>query len=54
MDEDITIINSNTKNQKIKDFFIKFKKQIVSVFVFLILLVFSYFIYGDFQKKKQS
>ena len=53
MDEDITIINSNIKNQKIKDFFIKFKKEIVLVLVVLILLVFSYFIYGDFQKKNK-
>jgi hypothetical protein len=53
MDEDISIINTQTKNQKIKDFLIQFKKQIISLFVIILLIVFSYFIYVDFQKKNK-
>ena len=29
MDEDIAAIDANTRNQKIKDFFVKFKKHII-------------------------
>ena len=53
MDEDISIINTQTKNQKIKDFLIQFKKQIISLFVIILIIVFSYFIYVDFQKKNK-
>ena len=53
MDEDISIINTQTKNQKIKDFLIKFKKQIISLFVIILLIVFSYFIYVDYQEKNK-
>ena len=53
MDEDITIINTNNRNQKIKDFFVKFKKQLISIFSIIILMVFGYFIYGDLQKKNK-
>jgi len=53
MDEDIAAIDSNTRNQKIKDFFVKFKKQLISIFSIIILMVFGYFIYGDLQKKNK-
>ena len=53
MNEDISIINTQTKNQKIKDFLIQFKKQIISLFVIILLIVFSYFIYVDFQEKNK-
>ena len=29
MDEDLAAINANTRNQKVKDFFIKFKKHLI-------------------------
>ena len=53
MDEDIAAIDSNTRNQKIKDFFVKFKKQLISIFSIITLMVFGYFIYGDLQKKNK-
>ena len=31
MDEDISIINTNTRNEKIKNFFIKNKKPLISL-----------------------
>ena len=54
MDEDVTIINTNNRNQKIKDFFVKFKKQLISLFTIIILIVFSYFIYEDLQEKNKA
>jgi len=53
MDEDVAAINSNTKNQKIKDFFVKFKKQFIFGFITFLIAVFSYFIYVDFEKKNR-
>ena len=53
MDEDIAVIDSNTRIQKIRDFFVKFKKKLISFFVIIILIVFGYFIYGDLQKKNK-
>jgi len=53
MDEDLVAVDSNTRNQKIRDFFVKYKKQIISLFGVIILIVFGYFIYGDLQKKNK-
>ena len=53
MDEDISIIDTRTRNEKIKNFFIKNKKKIIiSIFV-IILAIFGYFIYEDFNKKSK-
>ena len=51
MDEDITIINKNTRNEKIKNFFVKNTKKLIIAFSVIILIMFGYFIYEDFQKK---
>ena len=53
MDEDLTAIDTSTRNQKIREFFVKFKKQLISLFGIIILIVFGYFINGDLQKKKK-
>jgi len=53
MDEDLIAIDSNTRNQKIRDFFVKFKNKLLSLFGIVILIVFGYFIYGDLQKKNK-
>ncbi len=53
MDEDLAAINANTRNQKVKDFFIKFKKHLIITIGIIILMVFGYFIYGDIQKKNK-
>jgi hypothetical protein len=49
MDEDIAIINNNTRNQRIKDFFTKNKKLLISVLVFLILILLSFYSYQIYQ-----
>ena len=53
MDEDIAIINKETRNDKIKNFFIKNKKKIITSILVIILAIFGYFIYEDFNKKSK-
>ena len=53
MDEDIAIINDKTRNQKIKNFFLKNTKKLIIAFSVIILIIFGYFIYEDFQKKNK-
>ena len=36
MDHDIEIINANTRNEKIKNFFINYKKQLITILIFII------------------
>ena len=53
MDEDIAIINKETRNEKIKNFFIKNKKKIIISILVIILAIFGYFIYEDFNRKSK-
>ena len=53
MDEDTAIINSNTRNEKIKNFFIYNKKLLITIFSIFILLLISYFIFTDYKQKKK-
>ena len=52
MDEDISIINTNTRNEKIKNFFVQNKKKIISGLIILIILLTSYFAFGEYQDIK--
>ena len=52
MDEDISIIDSNTRNEKIKNFFIRNKKTLIAILSLIIIIVFAYFAYGEIQDKK--
>ena len=49
MDEEITIIDSNTRNEKIKNFFIENKKKLVLIFVAFILTAFSLYSYQAYK-----
>ena len=53
MDEDISIINTNTRNEKIKNFFAQNKKKIISGLIVIIVLVISYFAFGEYQDSKK-
>ena len=53
MDEDISAINTDTRNEKIKNFFINNKKRITIVLSILILLLIGYFTYGEIKKKNK-
>ena len=54
MDEDIEIINTNTRNEKIKNFFINYKKQLITILAAIILGLFSFFFYVEFKSSKKE
>ena len=55
MDEDLSIINSNTRNEKIKNFFVNNKNKIISVIIFIIIIIVGAFSYDKYltDKKKE-
>ena len=54
MDQDIEIINSNTRIEKIKNFFIEYKKHLISVLIIIILVLFGFFFYEDYKSSKKE
>ena len=57
MEEDISIINSNTRNQQIKDFFIKYKNKIILNILVLVIILISAYSFDNYktnQKKEIS
>ena len=53
MEEDLAIINSNTRNEKIKNFFLNNKKKILIILSILILLLIGYFGYKELREKQK-
>ena len=55
MDEDLSIINANTRNEKIKNFFVNNKKVLISSVIVLVLVVIGVYSYDKYttDKKRQ-
>ena len=53
MDEDIAIINSNNRTEKIKNFLIKNKKGIIISVLIFVLSIIAFFLFDDIKKKKK-
>tara|TARA_B100000767_G_C19722885_1_gene518110 strand:- start:345 stop:989 length:645 start_codon:yes stop_codon:yes gene_type:complete len=53
MDEDIAIINSNTRNERVKNFFIKNKRLLILISVVILLSLMGYFALEEYQDKKK-
>ena len=53
MDEETAIINSNTRNEKIRNFFVNNKKTLLTFVVIIIAILFGYFAYEDYKKNKK-
>ena len=55
MDEDLSIINANTRNEKIKNFFVNNKKLLISSVIILVLIVIGVYSYDKYttDKKRQ-
>jgi predicted negative regulator of RcsB-dependent stress response len=53
MDEDIAIIDSNTRKEKIKNFFIQNKKILIIYGSIFLILILSYFAFIEFTKNKK-
>ena len=54
MEEDISIIDTNTRIEKIKNFFIKNKKYLITILSLIILIIFAFFAYNEMQNKKNK
>ena len=52
MDEEISIINSNTRKEKIKNFFINNRKSLIVIISLILLLVFSLFLFSEIKDRK--
>ena len=53
MDEEITIIDSNTRNERIRNFFIRNKKNLVIGFSIILILIFGYFLLKDMNEQNK-
>ena len=53
MDENTATNELNNRNKKIKDFFYRFKKQLLTILIVLILSLFTFFILKDLEKKNK-
>ena len=53
MDEETAIINSNTRNEKIKNFFVNNRKILISIALIILIVLISYFAYADYEKKQK-
>ena len=56
MDEDLSIISANTRNEKIKNFFVNNKNKIILGIIILIIIIVGIFSYDKYliNKKKIS
>ena len=54
MDEDLSIINANTRNEKIKNFFIKNKNKLIFFVIILIITIAGVFSYDKYLLNKKK
>ena len=50
MDEEISIIDAKTRNEKIKNFFVTNKKLILSILLLIIIVIFGFYSFQIYQK----
>ena len=54
MDEDLSIINTNTRNEKIKNYFVNNKNKIISGIIILIIIILGVFSYDKYLINKKK
>ena len=54
MDEEIEIINTNTRIEKFKNFLISNRKQLITLLLIIVLLLISFFGYQEFNKRSKE
>ncbi len=54
MDEDLSIINANTRSEKIKNFFISNKNKIISVVIIFVVGLISFYSYDKYLANKKK
>ena len=53
MNQEVEIINSETRKEKIKNFIINKKNTIISILIFFVLILFGFFIYQEYLEKNR-
>jgi len=53
MDEELSIIDTNTRNEKVKIFFVNNKKKLIAITTIFLILVTGYFSFDVFKKKEK-
>jgi predicted negative regulator of RcsB-dependent stress response len=54
MDEEISIINSNSRSEKVRNFFVNNKNKIISLVVILIVVLVGAFSFEKYQTNKKK
>jgi len=54
MDEDLSIINTNTRNEKIKNFFVNNRSKLISGIIILIIIIIGVFSYDKYLTNKKK
>jgi len=54
MDEEITIIDTNTRNEKIKNFFINNKKNLIAGFSIILVLIIGYLLIQEMKERDKK
>tara|TARA_B100000029_G_scaffold508700_1_gene596224 strand:- start:1855 stop:2499 length:645 start_codon:yes stop_codon:yes gene_type:complete len=54
MDQDIEIINTNTRIEKVKNFLLSYKKHLIAILLLILLGLFSFFYYQDYKSDKKK
>ena len=52
MDEDLSIIKSNTRNEKIKNFVLNNKKSLIALLIIFFVIIIGFFSYKEFKKSQ--
>jgi len=53
MDEETAIINSNTRNEKIKNFFVNNRKILISILLIIFMMILGYFVFSEYKKNQK-
>jgi len=53
MDEETAIINSNTRNEKIKNFFVNNRKILISILLIIFMMILGYFVFSEHKKNQK-
>ena len=53
MDEDISIINSNTRNEKVRNFFIKNKNKIISILLSIVIVLIGAYSFDKYKTNQK-
>ena len=53
MDEETAIIDSNTRNEKIRNFFLKNRKILLVILIVIVGTLIGYFVYAEYKENQK-